>query len=263
MLRHRTLFWGGLLVVAASVYAAVVYREAIAGATFGLPVLVIVAITGTVTASAIFFYQRLEGFTGSFQSSETERVAAKHALRASEQRLVAENKALTELTARQARGSVQFENVLRDLLETAAHTLDVARVSMWSFVMNRSAIECLDLYEQRNGHVTGQVLLSADFPAYFEALENERLIAAADAHRDPRTAQFSDDRVLFYTDGITEREDNSGNMYEIDRLMDTFHALRAASAQELIDALVADGARFAGGREPADDQTLLLMTVRE
>ena len=55
MLRHRTLFWGGLLVVAASVYAAVVYREAIAGTTFGLPVLVIIAITGTVTASAIFF----------------------------------------------------------------------------------------------------------------------------------------------------------------------------------------------------------------
>ena len=192
MLRHKTLFLGGLLVVAASVYAAVVYAEAIAGVTFGLPVLVIVAITGTVTASAIFFYQRLEGFTGSFQSSETERVAAKHALRASEQRLVAENKALTELTARQARGSAQFENDLRDLLETAAHTLDVARVSMWSFVMNRSAIECLDLYEQRNGHLTGQVLLRADFPVYFEALENERLIAAADAHRDPRTAQFSE-----------------------------------------------------------------------
>jgi sigma-B regulation protein RsbU (phosphoserine phosphatase) len=71
------------------------------------------------------------------------------------------------------------------------------------------------------------------------------------------------DRVLFYTDGITEREDDSENMYQVDRLMDTFHALRAASPQELIDALVADGARFAGGREPADDQTLLLMTVRE
>src|SRR5262249_28132850 len=72
----------------------------------------------------------------------TERVAAEQALRASEQRLVAENRALTELTARQARGSAHFENDLRDLLETAAHTLDVARVSMWGFVMNRSAIQC-------------------------------------------------------------------------------------------------------------------------
>ena len=71
------------------------------------------------------------------------------------------------------------------------------------------------------------------------------------------------DRVLFYTDGITEREDYGGNMYEIHRLMDAFHALRTASRQELIDALVADVARFAGGREPTDDQTLLLMTVPE
>jgi sigma-B regulation protein RsbU (phosphoserine phosphatase) len=71
------------------------------------------------------------------------------------------------------------------------------------------------------------------------------------------------DRVLFYTDGITERENFSGDMYEIHRLTDAFHAVRAASGQELIDGLVAAIARFAGGREPADDQTLLLMTVRD
>ena len=71
------------------------------------------------------------------------------------------------------------------------------------------------------------------------------------------------DRLLFYTDGITEREDYGGNMYEIHRLAEAFHALRAVSGQELITALVDDVARFAGGREPADDQTLLLMTVRE
>jgi PAS domain S-box-containing protein len=122
----------------------------------------------------------------------TERVAAEQALRASEHRLAAENKALTELTARQARSSAHFEDDLRDLLETAAHTLGVARVSMWSFVMERSAIQCLDLYEQQHGHSTNKVLRRSDFPGYFEALEKERLIAAADAHSDPRTAQFSE-----------------------------------------------------------------------
>jgi sigma-B regulation protein RsbU (phosphoserine phosphatase) len=69
------------------------------------------------------------------------------------------------------------------------------------------------------------------------------------------------DRVLFYTDGITEREDNHGNMYETHQLMDALHASRHASHDELINALVADVARFSGGREPADDQTLLLMTA--
>jgi len=59
-------------------------------------------------------------------------------------------------------------------------------------VMERTAIQCLDLYEQHRGHSTGQVLLRSDYRTYFEALEQERLIAAGDAHRDPRTAQFSE-----------------------------------------------------------------------
>jgi PAS domain S-box-containing protein len=63
---------------------------------------------------------------------------------------------------------------------------------MWGFVMERTAIQCLDLYEQQRGHSTGQVLLRSDYRTYFEALEKERLIAAGDAHRDPRTAQFSE-----------------------------------------------------------------------
>src|SRR5262245_27470901 len=70
MLRHKTLFFCGLLVVAASVYAGVVYREAIVAASFGLPALFIVAITGTAAATAVFFYQRLERFTETFRSSE-------------------------------------------------------------------------------------------------------------------------------------------------------------------------------------------------
>jgi phosphoserine phosphatase RsbU/P len=67
------------------------------------------------------------------------------------------------------------------------------------------------------------------------------------------------DRVLFYTDGITEREDNHGNMYETHRLMEALRASWRSSHQELVNALVTDVKRFAGGREAADDQTLLLM----
>jgi sigma-B regulation protein RsbU (phosphoserine phosphatase) len=68
------------------------------------------------------------------------------------------------------------------------------------------------------------------------------------------------DRVLFYTDGITELENNEGNMYESRRLKEALYASRHESHRDLIHALVADVARFSGGKEPADDQTLLLMT---
>src|SRR5262245_49615876 len=53
----------------------------------------------------------------------TERVAAEQALRASEQRLASENKALTELMVRQAGNLARFEDQLRDILETCAVTV--------------------------------------------------------------------------------------------------------------------------------------------
>ena len=123
----------------------------------------------------------------------TERVAAEQALRASEQRLASENKALTELMVRQAGNLARFDDQLRDILETCAVTVGVERVSMWRFEAERSAIRCVDLYErQAASHSSGQVLLRSEFSTYFETLEKERLIAAIDAHSDPRTAHFSE-----------------------------------------------------------------------
>jgi phosphoserine phosphatase RsbU/P len=69
------------------------------------------------------------------------------------------------------------------------------------------------------------------------------------------------DRLLFYTDGVTEREDASGNMYEVERLMNALRFASTLDPQSLLQSLAADVARFAGGREPTDDQTLLLLSV--
>jgi PAS domain S-box-containing protein len=123
----------------------------------------------------------------------TERVNAEQALRASEQRLTTENKALTELTARQLGGSTVFEDRLSDILEVAANTVGVGRASMWRFESSNSVIRCLDLFEHAsNRHSSGLLLQRSEFPVYFQALETERLIPAADAHHDRRTSQFSE-----------------------------------------------------------------------
>jgi sigma-B regulation protein RsbU (phosphoserine phosphatase) len=66
------------------------------------------------------------------------------------------------------------------------------------------------------------------------------------------------DRLLFYTDGVTERENADGIMYEVRRLAESLRESRAHEPQQLLEAVAADIARFAGGREPSDDQTLLL-----
>ncbi|HZI50339.1 MAG TPA: PAS domain S-box protein [Terriglobia bacterium] len=123
----------------------------------------------------------------------TERVNAEQALRASEQRYAAENKALTDLTARQAVGGISFEARLLDILEVASRSLDVDRASMWRFGSRGSSIHCVDLFE-RSGerHCSGQLLQRTAYPRYFTALETERLIPAFDAHTDSRTSEFSE-----------------------------------------------------------------------
>lgn len=69
------------------------------------------------------------------------------------------------------------------------------------------------------------------------------------------------DRVLFYTDGVTEAEDADENMYEVGRLMTATQKGDGLSPDELVRSLAADLGRFTGQRDPLDDRTLLLMAL--
>jgi sigma-B regulation protein RsbU (phosphoserine phosphatase) len=67
------------------------------------------------------------------------------------------------------------------------------------------------------------------------------------------------DRILFFTDGITDRENADGVPYEVERLAAALDITRGFTAPATIDGLVADIEAFTGGQEPDDDQTLLLV----
>jgi serine phosphatase RsbU (regulator of sigma subunit) len=67
------------------------------------------------------------------------------------------------------------------------------------------------------------------------------------------------DRVLFYTDGISDRESPSGAMYEEERLMAGLARVAGLDPTPMVDALVADLDAFGAGQEPGDDQTLLVV----
>jgi PAS domain S-box-containing protein len=78
------------------------------------------------------------------------------------------------------------------ITETGAHVLDVERVGVWLFAPDRSAIVCRDLYrKQARAHEAGMTLLARDYPRYFQALEESRVVAADDACADPRTSEFT------------------------------------------------------------------------
>ncbi len=79
----------------------------------------------------------------------------------------------------------------RFLTEVVAKTLNVARASVWLLENEQTELRCYDLYlREQRAHQSGQVLMAADFPAYFAALKGGRVIDASDAHTDPRTCEF-------------------------------------------------------------------------
>ncbi|HEX9406652.1 MAG TPA: diguanylate cyclase, partial [Thermoanaerobaculia bacterium] len=114
-------------------------------------------------------------------------------LQATEERLRRQNEVLVSLAKRHALHSGELAQAVREMNEETARTLELDRVSVWLFTENRKSIRCVDLYERAaEGHSSGDELPSANYPAYFRALESERTIAASDAAHDPRIAEFSD-----------------------------------------------------------------------
>ena len=82
---------------------------------------------------------------------------------------------------------------IRNLTETDARTLGVARVSVWRYNPERTSIRCVDLYElEADRHSAGIELPAESYPVYFQALKGMDVIAAHDAHSDPRTSEFSE-----------------------------------------------------------------------
>jgi phosphoserine phosphatase RsbU/P len=71
------------------------------------------------------------------------------------------------------------------------------------------------------------------------------------------------DRLLFYTDGITDRENAGGVPYDLERLTSALDDGRGLPPASMVDCIVADLEMFADGHEADDDQTLLLVEVSQ
>ncbi|HLY08959.1 MAG TPA: EAL domain-containing protein [Planctomycetota bacterium] len=83
---------------------------------------------------------------------------------------------------------------LRQLCGGAAETLDVERVGIWLFNPDHSEIRCACLFSKSRGafEKEGTVIRARDFPRYFTALEESRVVAAKDAAQDPRTSEMAE-----------------------------------------------------------------------
>jgi phosphoserine phosphatase RsbU/P len=68
------------------------------------------------------------------------------------------------------------------------------------------------------------------------------------------------DRLLFYTDGFTDRKNGECGRYDVDRLTSAMQKTRELSVASAVECLANDIERFGSGQESEDDQTLLMVT---
>jgi phosphoserine phosphatase RsbU/P len=71
------------------------------------------------------------------------------------------------------------------------------------------------------------------------------------------------DAIVFISDGILDAENEKEEMYGQDRLADLLCASRDLPALEIADAILADVARFQGSKDRFDDETIIVLRVRE
>jgi sigma-B regulation protein RsbU (phosphoserine phosphatase) len=71
------------------------------------------------------------------------------------------------------------------------------------------------------------------------------------------------DRVLLYTDGLTEYQNAAGELYGSTRFLARLEALRERPLADMVEAVRLSLREFGGGANPADDMTLLGIELKE
>jgi len=85
-----------------------------------------------------------------------------------------------------------LDAALEHITRTASGALGVARVGVWLLDEDRPALRLRKLYDAASQACgEGAWLAAAEYPAYFSALDADRVIAASDARVDRRTREFS------------------------------------------------------------------------
>jgi signal transduction histidine kinase/HAMP domain-containing protein len=119
----------------------------------------------------------------------TSREQAEQALVQRTERIVNHQRALLKL-AKEAKNNLQ--TFMQIATEEAAKVLSVERVGVWFVHEQPSELICEQLHSLSGAAADKRRRLrAADNPAYFEAIENSRIVAANDAREDPRTRDFT------------------------------------------------------------------------
>ena len=120
----------------------------------------------------------------------SERKRAEEALRERTDHLLRKQTTLHELALLNAES---LDHALAHIAAGAARMMTVARLGVWLFDAAESGIVCRHLHAEGDpAFGAGSRLAAADYPRYFSALSEGRVMAVADAQHDLRTSEFTD-----------------------------------------------------------------------
>jgi len=117
---------------------------------------------------------------------------AEQALRESAIALRNHNRVLTQLAKSPAIHQGDLNAAFAEITQAGVQSLGVERTGIWLFDQTRTKLQCLDLFDKNNNHHSqGIELAVADYPAYFNALQHDQIIAADYAQTDPKTKELA------------------------------------------------------------------------
>jgi phosphoserine phosphatase RsbU/P len=165
--------------------------------------------------------------------------------------------------ARKAAGvSAGPAQVLNDLNEVLYDDLTQAELFLTMFYLRYQA-DTRRLKYANAGH-NNALLLRAD-DAGCTALDAEGLVLGVqrDVVFEERSLELAvGDRLLLYTDGITEAENQDGEFFGVARLCDLFYTYRTLPPEALLERLLSEARVFCGDIPIRDDISMAMLQVR-
>lgn len=173
----------------------------IAGGTGGM-VLLLRPFTGRVLIKTDELEQQLDEKTLALQELNytqeqllleiRERKQAQKQLQKQADQLRKQNAVLMELTQHHEINQGNLQVAVQAITEATTRTLNIERASVWLYNSEKTALECLDLFQKTlEQHSQGLTIKRSDYPTYFKIVETEDILIADEAQTDPKTREFN------------------------------------------------------------------------
>lgn len=124
----------------------------------------------------------------------TEQRRAEQELLASERRAALQRGALVRISLDTGLEGLSLNTALEHICRVLSQTMGAQRTSVWKLEADHSALRCLTLYDSATESFSQGITINPKLnPSYFEAIQQENLVYAADVETDPRTAEMRED----------------------------------------------------------------------